>query len=171
MNIELVILDDLNKLMDIYDLARVRMVNEGNLTQWDNREVFKTEIIDYINKKILYKVIENDEIVGYFAYIYDIEHAYDVIDGKWLNQDKYITIHKIASKYNNKGIGGFIIKYVIDRCKNEGIYNIKIDTHKNNLSMNKFLTNKGFINCGVISLTLDFNDEYSLRNAYQLVIR
>ena len=171
MNIELVILDDLYKLMDIYDLARVRMVNEGNLTQWDNREVFKTEIIDYINKKILYKVIENDEIVGYFAYIYDIEHAYDVIDGKWLNQDKYITIHKIASKYNNKGIGGFIIKYVIDRCKNEGIYNIKIDTHKNNLSMNKFLTNKGFINCGVISLTLDFNDEYSLRNAYQLVIR
>ena len=106
-----------------------------------------------------------------YAYIYDIEHAYDVIDGKWLNQDKYITIHKIASKYNNKGIGGFIIKYVIDRCKNEGIYNIKIDTHKNNLSMNKFLTNKGFINCGVISLTLDFNDEYSLRNAYQLVIR
>ena len=171
MNIELVILDDLNKLMDIYDLARVRMVNEGNLTQWDNREVFKTEIIDYINKKILYKVIENDEIVGYFAYIYDIEHAYDVIDGKWLNQDKYITIHKIASKYNNKGIGGFIIKYVIDRCKNEGIYNIKIDTHKNNLSMNKFLTNNWFINCGVISLTLDFNDEYSLRNAYQLVIR
>ena len=171
MNIELVILDDLNKLMDIYDLARVRMVNEGNLTQWDNREVFKTEIIDYINKKILYKVIENDEIVGYFAYIYDIEHAYDVINGKWLNQDKYITIHKIASKYNNKGIGGFIIKYVIDRCKKEGIYNIKIDTHKNNLSMNKFLTNKGFINCGVISLTLDFNDEYSLRNAYQLVIR
>ena len=171
MNIELVILDDLNKLMDIYDLARVRMVNEGNLTQWDNREVFKTEIIDYINKKILYKVIENDEIVGYFAYIYDIEHAYDVIDGKWLNQDKYITIHKIASKYNNKGIGGFIIKYVIERCKKEGIYNIKIDTHKNNLSMNKFLTNKGFINCGVISLTLDFNDEYSLRNAYQLVIR
>ncbi len=171
MNIELVTLDDLNKLMDIYDLARVRMINEGNLTQWDNREVFKTEIIDYINKKILYKVIENDEIVGYFAYIYDIEHAYDVIDGKWLNQDKYITIHKIASKYNNKGIGGFIIKYVIDRCKNEGIHNIKIDTHKNNLSMNKFLTNKGFINCGVISLTLDFNDEYSLRNAYQLVIR
>ena len=171
MNIELVILDDLNKLMDIYDLARVRMVNEGNLTQWDNREVFKTEIIEYINKKILYKVIENDEIVGYFAYISDIEHAYDVIDGKWLNQDKYITIHKIASKYNNKGIGGFIIKYVIDRCKNEGIYNIKIDTHKNNLSMNKFLTNKGIINCGVISLTLDFNDEYSLRNAYQLVIR
>lgn len=171
MNIELVILDDLNELMDIYDLARVRMVEEGNLTQWDNREVFKTEIIDYINKKILYKVIENQEIVGYFAYIYDIEHAYDVIDGKWLNQDKYITIHKIASKYNNKGIGGFIIKYVIDRCKNEGIYNIKIDTHKNNLSMNKFLTNKGFINCGVISLTLDFNDEYSLRNAYQLVIR
>ena len=139
MNIELVILNDLNKLMDIYDLARVRMVNEGNLTQWDNREVFKIEIIDYINKKILYKAIENDEIVGYFAYIYDIEHAYDAIDGKWLNQDKYITIHKIASKYNNKGIGGFIIKYVIDRCKSEGIYNIKIVTHINYLYLNMFL--------------------------------
>ena len=168
MRVDMIDIMDLEELMKIYDLARVRMVNEGNLTQWDNRETFELELIDYINKKILYKVIENQEIVGYFAYIYDIEHAYDVIDGKWLNQDKYITIHKIASKYNNKGIGGFIIKYVIDRCKKEGIYNIKIDTHKNNLSMNKFLTNKGFINCGVISLTLDFKDEYSLRNAYLL---
>ena len=34
---------------------------------------------------------------------------------------------------------------------NDGIYNIKIETHKNNISMNKFLINKGFKYCGIIS--------------------
>lgn len=167
MRVELVNLNDLEELMNIYSLARFRMIEEGNITQWDNSSVFRDELVFYIQNNILYKVVKNDEILGYFAFIYEEENAYNIINGKWLNEEKYVTIHKIASKYNNIGIGSYIIKYVINRCKNENIYNVKIDTHANNKSMNKFLINKGFVKCGVISLTLDFKDAYSLRNAYQ----
>ena len=170
MKICLALLEDIDKIMNIYDIVRIRMVNEGNFTQWDNRDVFKFEVIEYIQKGLLYKVIKNDEIVGYFAYISGKDNAYSLIDGRWLNEDEYVTIHKIASKYNNAGIGSFVIDYVINRCKNENVKNIRIDTHKNNISMNKFLINKGFIICGVISLNLNFNDIDSLRNAYQLII-
>ena len=48
MKVELALLNDVNELMEVYDLARNHMVNEKNLTQWDNKEVFKTEIIHYI---------------------------------------------------------------------------------------------------------------------------
>ena len=48
--------------------------------------------------------------------------------------------------------------------------NIRIDTHENNVSMNAFLKNKGFKYCGIISLTLDYNDKKSLRNAYHFVL-
>ena len=170
MRVEKALLSDINELMACYELARNRMINEGNLTQWDNKVVFEKEIEEYINRNLLYKVLSNDEIVGCFAYILTGDNAYSIIKGNWLNNSKYVTIHKIMSKYNNKGIGSFMIDIVKNMAINDGIYNIKIDTHKNNISMNKFLINKGFKLCGLISLNLDFTDEYSIRNAYQFVI-
>ena len=170
MRVEKALLSDIDELMLCYDLARNRMINEGNLSQWDNKIVFKKEIEEYINKNLLYKVLLNNEIVGCFAYILTGENAYSIIKGDWLNDSKYVTIHKIMSKYNNKGIGSFMIDIVKNMAINDGICNIKIDTHKNNISMNKFLINKGFKYCGIISLTLNFEDEFSIRNAYQFVI-
>lgn len=170
MQVRLASINDLENLMLIYESARSRMVSEGNLTQWDNYNDFKDEIIAYINKEYLYVVTENDEVVGHFAYFYNEEVAYNIIDGKWLNNNKYVTIHKIASKYNTKGIGSFIIDYVINEIIKNSIHDIRIDTHKNNISMQKFLAKHGFIKCGIISLVLDFNNDRSLRLAYQLHI-
>lgn len=170
MNIRLANINDLENIMLIYESARLRMVNEGNLTQWDDYDEFKYEIIDYINKEYLYVVTLNDEVVGHFAYFYNGEKAYKVIDGKWLNDNKYITIHKIASKYNTKGIGSFILDYIKKEMIKNNIYDIRIDTHEKNISMQKFLNKHGFIKCGIISLVLDFNNERSLRLAFQLSI-
>lgn len=171
MKIEVCNLCDIDELMEIYGSARIRMINEGNFTQWDNKDVYKSELVDYIRKKILYKVVKNDEIVGHFAYILGGDIAYSNIDGSWLNDNEYVTIHKIASKYPKNGIASFIMNYVIDRAISEKIYDIRIDTHKNNISMNNFLQRLNFIFCGIISLNLDFNNQYQLRNAYQYNIK
>ena len=74
------------------------------------------------------------------------------------------------SKYQRQGIASFMIDYIIDKMTGDNLKDIKIDTHKNNVSMNKFLSYKGFKYCGIISLNGDFNDEYNLRNAYHLSI-
>ena len=168
MKVELALINDVNELMEVYTLARSHMVEEGNFSQWDNKEVFKEEIIHYINQKVLYKVVKNTEIVGCFAYITGGDTAYNIIDGNWLNSNEYITIHKIMSKYQRQGIASFIINYITIKMQDDNLKDIKIDTHKNNISMNKFLTNNGFEYCGTISLNGDFNDEYNLRNAYHL---
>ena len=166
MKVELALLNDLSDLMEVYSYARIRMIEEGNLTQWDNKSVFEVELIQYINKNLLYKVIKNNEIVGCFAYILGGDEAYNIIDGRWLNNNEYVTIHKIMSKYTKLGIGSFIINYIKEKTYSNNLLDIRIDTHKNNKTMNKFLINNGFKYCGVISLNQNFNDEYSLRNAY-----
>lgn len=168
--IYLVNINDLEELMNIYYLVRKRMIDEDNLTQWDNPEIFKKELIDYINKKVLYKVVKNSEIMGFFAYIKNGDNAYNKITGKWLNDNPYITIHKMASKYPKNGIGRYIIEYVREQMLIDNLKDIRIDTHKNNKSMNIFLEKMGFKFCGIISLNLDFNDEHQLRNAYQFTI-
>ena len=170
MKVDLALKNDIDELMNIYNFARTHMINEGNVTQWDNEEVFKEELINYINEKLLYKVTKNDEIVGCFAYILGVDSAYNIINGNWINDNKYVTIHKIMSKYQRQGIASFMVDYIINKMKADGLFDIKIDTHKNNISMNEFLKSKGFKYCGIISLNGDFNDVYYLRNAYHLCI-
>ena len=170
MKVELANKIDINELMEIYKFARTHMIDEGNITQWDNMQVFLEELIHYIDNKVLYKVIKNDEIVGCFAYIFGIDKAYNIIEGSWLNKEEYITIHKIMSKYQRQGIATFMIEYIKNKVINDNLRNIKIDTHINNISMNKFLIHSNFKYCGVISLNGDFSDEYYLRNAYQLTL-
>ena len=58
------------------------------------------------------------------------------------------------------------VNYIINKIKNENINNVRIDTHKDNISMQTFLNKKGFIHCGEISITCDFNDLPSLREAF-----
>ena len=52
----------------------------------------------------------------------------------------------------------------INKAKEKNIYNIRIDTHNDNISMLSFLKKNNFSYCGIISITCDFNDFNSLRN-------
>lgn len=157
----------LREIENIYHIAVDHMISENNVNQWKhNNDKFTTQIIDYIDNNNFYVVKENNEIIGFFAMIFGIDKTYNEIDGKWINNDSYITIHKIASKYFQKGIASFMLNHAITTAKSNNIYNIRIDTHKDNISMKKFLERNGFIRCGIISITCNFNDKNSLRYAY-----
>ena len=73
---------------------------------------------------------------------------YDVIEGKWLNDEPYGTIHRIASNGTEKGI----MKICLDYCDNY-VSNIRIDTHKDNKIMQHLLEKFNFKYCGIIYLS------------------
>ena len=159
--------EDINELVNLYHIAVDHMFDENNINQWQHTEDnFINHITKYINENKFYKVVKNNEIVGFFAMIYGIDVTYNEIKGKWINNDPYVTIHKIASKYYQQGIASEMLNYVINDAIKKGIYIVRIDTHKDNISMHKFLQKHGFINCGVISITCDFNNLSSHRNAF-----
>lgn len=164
--------NDLQAIKEVYDIAVKHMNDEGNINQWNDYNSFEVGVKKYINDGCFHVVLLENEIVGFFALIYGIDKTYNVIRyGNWLNNDEYVTIHKIAVKYYQKNIASFILNYIIDEIKNKNIYNIRIDTHKDNISMQTFLNKKGFTHCGEISITCDFNDLPSLREAFMRELR
>jgi hypothetical protein len=70
-----------------------------------------------------------------------------IYDGTWLNNEKYGVIHRIEVKYHGRNIVGFIFNYCYGIIKN-----LKIDTHRQNLPMQRSLEKNGFKRCSIIYL-------------------
>ena len=153
-------INDLDEILKIYEHARQFMRETNNPNQWGTTKptIFQVES-DIQKGKSNVCISDENEIVGVFYFNIEEDPTYNIIDGKWLNDDEYGVIHRIAVKKNTKGIGTFCINWAYEKC-----HNLKIDTHENNIPMRSLLKKLGFEYCGVIYL-LDGNP----RNAYQKV--
>ena len=134
------------------------MISSGNPTQWGRTYPAKELIEQDIETGVCHVICDNDVPHGVFALFSGDEPTYSYIEnGKWLNDDEYVTVHRIASDGAVKGI----FKSAIDYCK--GICdNIRIDTHKSNIIMQKLIEKNCFEKCGIVYV----RDE-SPRIAYQ----
>ena len=149
---------DIDDVMEIYALARAFMRDAGNATQWNNGYPARQTIESDIEEGNGYVVEENGEIICAFFFRVGVDPTYvKIYGGEWLNDKEYGVIHRIAVKYQGRGLVSFVYNY----CFNI-INNLKIDTHRDNLPMQKSLTKNGFRYCGVIYL--ESGDE---RIAYQ----
>lgn len=138
--------EDLNKIMVIYEVAKVYMRNNGNPNQWINNYPSKELLMKDIEEGSLYVIFEEENIYGVFMFSVGIDETYiNIYEGKWLNDEVYGTIHRIASSGERRGI----LSLAIDYCKNM-ISNVRIDTHKDNKIMQNLLLNNGFRYCGII---------------------
>ena len=135
------------------------MKNSGNKTQWGDNKPSKETLERDIVTESLYKVVDFDEIVGAFALIYGEDKTYLEIDGKWLNDEPYATLHRVASSGKARGIMSEIIKFSEEKYEN-----LRIDTHKNNHKMLDKIRENGFTYCGVIKI-----DDGSPREAFQKI--
>lgn len=160
MEIKLTDINDLDEVLEVYSIARSYMRETGNPNQWRNTHPIKEDIIYDIENKRHYKVVNNGSIVGVFTLIDGIDETYNYIEGAWLNDNKYVVIHKLASSQKERGILAFIINYLKSFSKD-----IRIDTHHENMVMQHLLDKYGFKRCGIIYLK---NKEP--RIAYQLHI-
>lgn len=147
--------------MDIYDLARRRMRESGNQTQWidgyPSREVIASDIADGNS----YVVESDDHMEGVFTFIIGEEPTYRKIDGKWLNDRPYGTIHRIASASGAKGIADACLEF----CKSKGV-DIRIDTHADNAPMLGWIAKSGFTYCGVVYVS-----NGTPRKAFQSIVK
>lgn len=155
--IRLMKLDDLKQVNEIYQEARDFMRETGNQDQWKDNHPSNEIINKDIEEKTGFVVELDGEIVGVFAFILGEDVTYKHIEGQWLNNFSYGTIHRIASKREVKGVLKAAVSYA-SRYTN----NIRIDTHKDNKVMQHLLNQLQFKKCGIIYL-LDGNP----RIAYQ----
>ena len=97
MNIRKTRKEDVPVIMDLYENAKAFMRSKGNLTQWNDGYPSVEIISEDIDNGNSYVFVENDEIVGTFAFIIGEDPTYQVIeDGEWHSSKIYGTIHRIA---------------------------------------------------------------------------
>ncbi len=149
---------DVEAANEIYEAARTYMREAGNPCQWNSVYPSKKDISDGITDGTSYVCEDNGEIVATFYFKIGDDPTYSVItDGNWKNDKSYAVIHRIAVKHHGRGI----VDACFDFCF-EKFPNLKIDTHKDNIPMQKCLLRCGFEYCGIIKT---WNGEP--RRAYQ----
>lgn len=139
-------MEDIEQIMAIFSTAREYMIAHGNETQWadgyPDEKILKTDIAAGNS----YVIINNGMIAGTFSFIIGKEPTYQVIkNGKWTDDRLYGTIHRLASNGTVKGIARACFEYCIEQ-----IDYVRIDTHKDNFSMQAAIERFGFHKCGNI---------------------
>ena len=141
--------EDLPVILNLRDQAREIMRSYGNVNQWPEgyplQERFEKDIEEGYN----YVMADNDGVlVGTFAFIPSPDITYKVIyDGRWLNDEPYHVIHRIASTPDSHGV----LDAILDYCEALDP-NIRIDTHQDNIVMINGLKKRGYQYCGIIHL-------------------
>ncbi|HWL07625.1 MAG TPA: GNAT family protein [Planctomicrobium sp.] len=139
-------LSDLPRIMEIYDKAREFMASAGNSGQWRNGYPRLELIQQDIENGNSYICLDDGNIVATFFFAVGDDPTYAVInDGQWLNAGDYGVVHRIAVDSTKKGTATHCLNWCFAQ-----IGNMRIDTHENNVAMQRVLQKCGFIYCGKI---------------------
>lgn len=139
---------ELNAIMEIYAAAKGFMESHGNLKQWTGDDaVTREKLSAFLEKGQLFVGEEAGRLHFAFAYIQGDDPTYRVIDGAWLNEEYYGTVHRLASRGTLRGVVQEITAWGLRQNPN-----LRIDTHHDNAVMQNALKKAGFTRCGIIYL-------------------
>ena len=151
---------DLTTIGKIYENAKKFMRESGNPNQWKGEKPNIQTAREDMQKGIGYVAELNGEIVAVFMFSQEKDPTYaKIYDGQWLSDSPYGVIHRIAVAKQGCGIIDYCINECFAKCGN-----LRIDTHRDNLPMQRALLKRGFVYCGIIHL--ENGDE---RLAYQKI--
>ncbi len=158
--IRLAKISDLNKISEIYSVARGFMRKNGNPHQWgDSYPEEEIIVTDIENNQLFVAESDSGEICGCFALIWGDDPTYRIIDGKWLSCEPYAAMHRVASDGRQKGVFSQMVSFALTKYNH-----LRIDTYKDNKTMQYVILKNGFEYCGTIYL-----EDGSPRMAYELI--
>jgi N-acetylglutamate synthase-like GNAT family acetyltransferase len=145
---------DIERIMDIISQAQAYFKAQG-INQWQNNYPNPEIVRKDIEGENGYILMKDNSVVATVAVSFDGEKTYKTIyDGKWITDGEYAVIHRLAvdNRYKGSGLSSVILGNIEKMCLGRGIRSIKVDTHKENKSMQKMLSKNGFKYCGIIFL-------------------
>ena len=133
---------DLDRILEIYKIARKFMAENGNPTQWKDGYPAREMLEADIRLERLF-VVEEEDICGVFMFTIGDDPTYAHIEGSWRSSGPYGVIHRIA------GVGGGIFTAALEYCTRQ-ISHLRIDTHADNKPMQHLVEKAGFSCRGII---------------------
>lgn len=158
--------DDFQSIWEIISFAKEVRKNQGS-QQWQDGYPNEETITNDIAQEYGYVVQNQNEILGYFALIFDEDPTYKTIEGKWLSDQEYAVVHRVAVSANAKGLklGTRILSEVEKIGADKKIFSIRIDTNFDNIAMLSILEKLNYQYCGEIDV------RGSARKAFQKILK
>ena len=136
---------DLDGVMEIIRQAQDSLKARG-VDQWQNGYPDRPAIEADIARGWSYVLADGERVLGTAAISFAGEPTYDTISqGSWRGEGAYAVMHRVAVREDCKGQGlaGRLVS---------AAGQIRIDTHRQNASMQRMLEKNGFVYCGIILL-------------------
>ena len=143
----------LKEICRITDEAKAQLKAMG-LDQWQkgypSQEIWENDI----QRQSAWIALENGEVLGAFAYQTTPDPSYYEIDGAWLTDTPYASMHRVcvSDSSKGKGVAGKLFEFGFAMARQAGFQSMRIDTHPDNAPMCRALQKAGFILCGTITL-------------------
>jgi len=139
--------EDIPRLLEIYTAAKAFMRQNGNLHQWNNNYPARKDLEQDISARQLYVAqTQTGRLWGCFMLTAGPDPTYTVIyDGQWAQNTPYGVLHRIASDGSQKGLVCACINFASRKFPY-----LRIDTHADNLPMQRALVKEGFHYRGTI---------------------
>ena len=150
--------------------AKTQLKNMG-VNQWQkgypNREIWQNDIIE----KSTWIAVENGNVLGAFMLLTTDEPSYAVIDGNWLTEGPYASLHRVCvnDTAKGKGVAGKLFEHGCKLAREMGLSSIRIDTHPQNKPMLRAIEKFGFLKCGNIKIK-GGSEDGDLRVAFEKLI-
>lgn len=136
---------DLPAILAIYASARRFMRENGNPTQWADRYPLPCWLEEDIRLQRLYVVEENGRPCAVFMLCSGPDPTYAAIEGSWGKDAPYGVLHRVAGDGTKRGTVRQCVAFAAGRFDY-----LRIDTHADNLPMQRALAREGFACRGII---------------------
>ena len=145
--------EDVQAIMEIVADAQ-SLLRDCGVDQWQDGYPTAEIILQDIVRNESYVVVNDGQIVGTAVISFAGEVTYNQIDGRWINDNPYAVIHRLAvrSTARGTGIAKQLFAYAEELCRERSIGDIRVDTHRDNNIMRNLLSVIGYKHCGEITL-------------------
>ena len=150
---------DCGQVIALYQQAQ-SYFKEAGIDQWQNGYPNHETLAEDMASAESYVLVDEstDTVLGTCFISFAGEPDYDVIyEGNWQKQEPYGVVHRVAvtSERKGQGLAGHMISCAAQMCRERGIDSMRMDTHRDNLSMQRMLIKNGFVYRGIIYLGRD----------------
>ena len=142
------------------------------IDQWQKGYPSRQTWEDHVANAAAWVALEDGDVIGQFALQTQPDPSYAHIEGAWLNDDgPYMTVHSmcVAMQARGRGVAVRIFEFARSKAVELGMRSLRVDTHADNVAMQRSIEKAGFSFCGIITLQEDV-EEGALRNAYELLL-
>ena len=146
--------EDLDTVMDLVHDAQ-RFMATLNIDQWQDGYPDRAAFEQDMALKQSFVLTDETDLLAVCALTEIPEADYETLtEGQWLSSgEHYATIPRYAVKRRGSGDAAALLRLCEQTCRERGVRWLRVDTHRGNLAMRRFVEREGFTQCGLVKLS------------------